>query len=88
LVTGDHGLRHIAGAFATPVVCLEGPMDGERTYSGNPYETRVHVDLPCMPCNKQECPLGHKRCMTDLTVEHVFASVVQTLSPKSILHVA
>jgi len=88
LVSGDHGLRHIAGVFATPTVCLEGPMDGERTGNGNPYETRVRVELPCMPCNRQECPLGHKQCMTDLTIDLVMPAVVQALSPKPLLHVA
>lgn len=88
LVTGDHGFRHIAAAFGTPTVCLEGPIDGEWTYSYNPYEIRVRADLPCMPCGKLECPLGHKRCMSDLTVDRVYAAVVERLAPRRLMQVA
>lgn len=87
MVTGDHGLRHVAAAYATPTVCLEGPFDAAQNFSGNPDEVRVSVDLPCRPCNRHECPLGHRRCMTDLTVERVFASLERLLSPRPFLHV-
>lgn len=88
LVTGDHGLRHIAGGFETPTVCLEGPMNGEQTNNGNPLETRVRLGLSCQPCHKRDCPLGHNRCMVDLSLDMVLPAVVRALSPRPLLHVA
>jgi heptosyltransferase-2 len=74
LVTTDSGPRHFATAFKVPVLTLFGPTHIAWTRT---YHTRaVHVfhPVPCGPCQKPVCPLGHHRCMRDLTPEAVYAA--------------
>jgi heptosyltransferase-2 len=75
LVTTDSGPRFFAVAFARPVVSLFGATPPAMTATGSPLETSLALGLDCQPCLKRVCPLGHQRCMTDLTVERVFAAV-------------
>jgi heptosyltransferase-2 len=37
-------------------------------------------DLPCRPCHKPVCRLGHHRCMRDISVDRVAASVCQAMA--------
>jgi heptosyltransferase II len=75
LITTDSGPRHFAQPFGTPVVTLFGPT--HIGYSETYYEKGVHLQLKldCGPCQKRTCPLGHLRCMTDLSVNRVFRAV-------------
>jgi hypothetical protein len=38
------------------------------------------LNLPCIGCGKRVCPLGHHRCMHDLSVDRVFAESEKILS--------
>lgn len=80
LVTTDSGPRHFAAAFQVPVISLFGNKDP--AWSETYYERAVHLklDLPCMPCGKRSCPLGHHRCMRDLSVEMVHTEVLRQLA--------
>lgn len=75
LITTDSGPRHFAQPFGTPVVTLFGPT--HIGYSETYYEKSVHLQLKvdCGPCQERTCPLGHHRCMTDLSVDRVFRAV-------------
>ena len=79
MVTTDSGPRHVASALGTPTVVLFGPIDPRwsRNYQRETIELRV--DLECSPCSSRKCPLGHNRCMRDLTVDRVLQAVAQTL---------
>jgi heptosyltransferase-2 len=79
MVTTDSGPRHIAAALGTPTVVLFGPMDPRlsRNYQRHSIELRVHLD--CSPCGRRVCPLGHHKCMRDLTVDRVLHAILQTL---------
>jgi heptosyltransferase-2 len=80
LVTNDSAPLHLATAVGTPIVALFGP-----TVPGFGFGPRRLGDvtlgwdgLACRPCSKhgpQVCPLGHHRCMRDLTVETVAAAL-------------
>ncbi len=77
MVTTDSGPRHFAAAFGTPVVTLFGSTDPR--WSENYHPQAIHLSHPvdCGPCARRVCPLGHHRCMTDLTPQQVFRAVVQ-----------
>jgi len=63
VVTTDSGPRHLAAAFGTPTVVLHGPMDPRLSQSDHRWLEEVRLDLPCSPCGRRECPLGHHDCM-------------------------
>ncbi len=78
-VSGDTGLMHLATAVQTPVVALFGPT--VRPFGFFPYGGRATVlerDLPCRPCSAMGgpvCPLGHHRCLVDITPDDVFDAI-------------
>jgi heptosyltransferase-2 len=79
LVTTDSGPRFIGIAFERPVVTLFGPTDPRMTETHYEAETCLSLGLECQPCMARECPLGHQRCLRDLTVEQAYAAVVRQL---------
>lgn len=57
LVTNDSGPMHLAAAAGTRTLVVSGPADTEETApggSGHVYLQRL--DLPCVPCVRNECP--------------------------------
>ncbi|HYK04942.1 MAG TPA: lipopolysaccharide heptosyltransferase II [Thermoanaerobaculia bacterium] len=71
VITNDSGPLHVATALAVPSVSIFGPTDPERTVI--PGATHVvRQKLACQPCYQRECPLGHHRCMADVSVNQVF----------------
>jgi heptosyltransferase-2 len=79
LVTTDSGPRFIGMAFQRPVVTLFGPTDSRMTDTHYENETCLSLSLECQPCMKRECPLGHHRCLRELTPEQVYAAIVPHL---------
>jgi heptosyltransferase-2 len=54
-------------------VALFGPSDPTRTGPRNPAAEVLRLGLDCSPCNKRICPLGHHRCLEELTPDQVLA---------------
>jgi heptosyltransferase-2 len=83
MVSTDSGPRHVAAAFGKPVVTLFGPT--LPIWVENPEVRGVHLqrDLDCIGCGKRVCPLGHHRCMRELSVETVFTEVLKLIGEKS-----
>jgi heptosyltransferase-2 len=80
LVTNDSAPLHLATAVGTPVVALFGPTVPTFGFGPRGARDRVveHAALPCRPCSAHgpaTCPLGHHRCMRELSVESVVAAV-------------
>ena len=71
VISTDTGPRHLAVGMRVPTVCLMGPND--RRYTDYALERQVVIqkDLPCVPCQRKVCPLGHQKCMRDITVAEV-----------------
>jgi len=84
LVTTDSGPRHFAAAFGVPVITLFGPTHIAWSETGYARATHLQMPVDCGPCQKRECPLGHHRCMTELTVDRVLAAVRAALPRSSV----
>jgi heptosyltransferase-2 len=80
LVTTDSGPRFFGVAFGVPTITLFGPTSTEHTRTFSRYETCISLGLDCQPCMQRACPLGHHRCMRDLSVERVLAAVNHALA--------
>ena len=88
LVTTDSGPRYLGIAFERPVVTLFGPTDPRLVETHYERESCLSLALDCQPCMERTCPLGHHRCMRDLSVEAVYAAVAKYLDAESVEHAA
>jgi len=84
LVTTDSGPRHFAAAFGVPVVTLFGPTHIGWTETYFPQAIHLQEAVPCGPCQQRVCPLGHHRCMEELSPKRVLASCTLALASRMI----
>lgn len=78
VITNDSGPLHLATALAVPSVSIFGPTDAARTVI--PGASRVVQKLlACQPCYRRECPLGHHRCMAEISVDDVYDAALAVL---------
>ena len=86
IVTNDSAPQHLASAMGTPTLTIFGPTVPE--FGFGPLAERNTVagnkSLSCRPCDRhgpQRCPLGHWRCMRELTPEYVSSLLMEVLNP-------
>jgi heptosyltransferase-2 len=90
MVSNDSGLMHVAAALRVPQVAVFGSSSPLHT---PPLSPRARVlwlkqdpgyqpPLDCAPCFERACPLGHLRCLNDLSPARV-AGELQSLTSQA-----
>jgi len=77
----------VAAALNVPQVALFGssspvhtpPLSDVAQVLWLKQEASYQPPLDCAPCFERECPLGHMRCLKDLTVARVWAQLHEML---------
>jgi len=78
LISNDSGLMHIGAALKVSQIAIFGSSDPHHTPPLSDKAKIIWLNLPCSPCHKRECPLGHLKCLKDILPETVL-STIQTL---------
>jgi len=77
VISGDTGPVHVAAAVGTNTVSIFGPSD-EKKYAPRGRGKNIlikNAGLECRPCGEHECPLGHFKCMRELSPEVVIERI-------------
>jgi heptosyltransferase II len=91
LVTNDSGPMHLAAAVGTRTLVVSGPADTRETAPGGPGHVYLQrLDLPCVPCVRNECPRrgagfilpeAERECLRLIEVPDVLTAAQSMLRP-------
>ena len=78
-VSNDSGLMHVAAALGVPQVAIFGsssplhtpPLSDKASVLWLKTDLSYQPPLDCAPCFERECPLGHTRCLNDISAATV-----------------
>jgi heptosyltransferase-2 len=75
LISNDSGLMHIGAALKVPQVAIFGSSDPHHTPPLSDKAKIIYLNLSCSPCHKRECPLGHLKCLKDISPGNVLEAI-------------
>ena len=82
VASNDSGMMHVAAAFEVPQVAFFGSSDPKHTPPLSQFATPLWLGLDCSPCHKRQCPLGHLKCLKDISPELAFTELVNQIIRK------
>ena len=82
-VSNDSGLMHVAAALGVPQVAVFGsssplhtpPLNDKAAVLWLKSDAAYQPPLDCAPCFERDCPLGHTRCLNDISAERVLQAL-------------
>ena len=82
-ISNDSGLMHVAAALGVSQVAIFGsssplhtpPLSDKATVLWLKADPDYQPPLDCAPCFARECPLGHTRCLNDISAERVLQAL-------------
>lgn len=74
-ISNDSGLMHVAAAVGTHVQAIYGSSTPNYTPPLTAARDIHWLNLSCSPCFERTCPLGHTRCLNDLSPSQVIAKM-------------
>jgi heptosyltransferase-2 len=83
VVSNDSGLMHVAAALGVPQVAVFGsssplhtpPLNDRAVVLWLKNDAAYQPPLDCAPCFARDCPLGHTRCLTDISAASVLGAM-------------
>ena len=83
LISNDSGLMHVAAALGVRQVAIFGsssplhtpPLSDKASVLWLKADPTYLPPLDCAPCFARECPLGHTRCLNDISAAQVLQKI-------------
>ncbi len=79
MVACDGGVMHVAAAVGTPTIGIFGSSEPAVWFPYHAPHRAAYIEVECRPCHRHECPLGHTRCLNELSASAVAQWVAQAI---------